>query len=259
MFPIIFLLSQWRYSVEIPYFCTINYILFHMDITPVARFRSPFSSKFGIPKQSGIIASLRGSIEFESPFRNPDALRGIDSFDYLWLIWEFSANPHAAHGLLVRPPRLGGNERVGVFASRSPFRPNGLGLSSVRLSHVEWDTPRGPVLHVLGADLMDGTPIYDIKPYVVYADSHPEARSGFVDTRQWTKSEVILPAVVLSVLRQAGWSDELVDTLVKVLEQDPRPRYQQDSARVYGMPFAGYDIHFRCQEGKVMVTDAVPL
>ena len=230
-----------------------------MDIQPIARFRSPFRSKFGIPKQAGIVDSVRGHIVFEPPYRDRDALRGIESFDYLWLIWEFSANPHAAHGLLVRPPRLGGNERVGVFASRSPFRPNGLGLSSVRLDHVEWDTPRGPVIHVLGADLMDGTPIYDIKPYVVYADSHPEARSGFTDTRLWTKVDVVLSEDVLTTLRGAGWSEERIDTLVKVLEQDPRPRYQQDSSRVYGMPFAGFDIHFRCQEGKLVVLDAQPL
>lgn len=150
-----------------------------MEIEKIATFHSPFGSKFGIPKQSGIVPELRGEIVLEKAYRNPDALRGIEDFDYLWLVWGFSANRHAPTSLTVRPPRLGGNERVGVFASRSPFRPNGLGLSSVRLDRVEWDTPRGPVLHVLGADLMDGTPVYDIKPYVTYADSHPEARSGF--------------------------------------------------------------------------------
>ena len=152
-----------------------------MQIEPIAYFRSPFATKFGVPKQSGLVENLMGTIEFVPQYRNADALRGMEDFDYLWLIWEFSANRHAATSPVVRPPLLGGNRKVGVFASRSPFRPNRLGLSSVRISEIETDTPRGPLIHVLGADLMDGTPIYDIKPYVVYADSHPDARSGFVD------------------------------------------------------------------------------
>ena len=155
-----------------------------MEIKPIAYFRSPFSSKFGIPKQAGLVAELEGQIVFEPEFRNPDALRGMEGFDYLWLIWEFSANRHKAHSPVVRPPVLGGNEKVGVFATRSPFRPNNIGLSSVKISHIEWETPHGPVIHVKGADLMDKTPIFDIKPYVVYADSHPGARSGFVDDRK---------------------------------------------------------------------------
>ena len=137
-----------------------------MQIEPIARFRSPFSSKFGIPKQSGLVEELHGEIVFEPKYRNADYLRGIEEFDYLWLIWEFSANKHKAESPVVRPPVLGGNERVGVFATRSPYRPNPLGLSSVRLDHIDFDTNRGPVIHVLGADLMDGTPIYDIKPYI---------------------------------------------------------------------------------------------
>ena len=153
-----------------------------MNIEPIAYFHSPFHSKFGIPKQSGLVEELEGSIVFCPEYRNADALRGLDEFDYLWLIWGFSANKHAATSLVVRPPLLGGNEKMGVFATRSPFRPNALGLSSVRISRIETDTTRGPVITVVGADLMDGTPIYDIKPYIPYADSHPEAKGGFTDT-----------------------------------------------------------------------------
>lgn len=154
-----------------------------MDIQPVAIFHSPFSSKFGIPKQSGLVEELEGTIVFTEIYRSAEALRGIECFDYLWLIWAFSANKHAAHGLTVRPPLLGGNTRLGVFATRSPFRPNPIGLSSVRLKSVEWETSQGPVLHVLGADLMDGTPIYDIKPYVTYADCHPgRSRDSLINT-----------------------------------------------------------------------------
>ena len=147
-----------------------------MNIEPIAYFHSPFHSKFGIPKQSGLVEELEGSMVFCPEYRNADALRGLDEFDYLWLIWGFSANKHAATSLVVRPPLLGGNEKMGVFATRSPFRPNALGLSSVRISRIETDTTRGPVITVVGADLMDGTPIYDIKPYIPYADSHPEAK-----------------------------------------------------------------------------------
>ena len=156
-----------------------------MDIKPVAFFRSPLTSKFGLPRQSGLAGDLSGRIVLEPEYRREEALRGLEQFDYLWLIWEFSGNPHEQQGLTVRPPRLGGNERVGVFASRSPFRPNRLGLSCVYINKVEMTEKEGPVIHVKGADLMDGTPIYDIKPYVTYADSHPEARSGFVDQTTW--------------------------------------------------------------------------
>ena len=224
-----------------------------MEIEKIATFHSPFGSKFGIPKQSGIVPELRGEIVLEKAYRNPDALRGIEDFDYLWLVWGFSANRHAPTSLTVRPPRLGGNERVGVFASRSPFRPNGLGLSSVRLDRVEWDTPRGPVLHVLGADLMDGTPVYDIKPYVTYADCHPEARSGFVDRRKWQKVEVDIPANVLAQLRAAGLTEEDITALRAVLEEDPRPQIQRGEDKEYGMPFAGLDIKFQAVGGRLVV------
>ena len=213
-----------------------------MLIEPIAHFRSPFSSKFGIPRQSGLVEELEGTIVFEPKYRNTDALRGIDGFDFLWLIWEFSANKHAATSPVVRPPVLGGNQRVGVFATRSPFRPNAIGLSSVRLKNVIWKGAQGPAIVVTGADLMNGTPIYDIKPYVGYADCHPMARSGFVDSHPTQRLRVIIPD---------GWQRLLgtakVDTLRKVLELDPRPHYHTDDQKLYGMPFEGFDIHFRVQ------------
>lgn len=217
-----------------------------MQIEPIAYFRSPFATKFGVPKQSGLVENLMGTIEFVSQHRNVDALRGMEDFDYLWLIWEFSANRHAATSPVVRPPLLGGNRKVGVFASRSPFRPNRLGLSSVRISEIEIDATRGPLIHVLGADLMDGTPIYDIKPYVVYADSHPEARSGFVDKNAIRWLEVVVPDAVASRYS----SDELA-ALRKVLSLDPRPHYQDNPEKVYGMMYAGKDVKFRV-EGDVL-------
>ena len=219
-----------------------------MELQPIAHFRSPFTSKFGIPKQSGLVEELRGEIVFEPAFRNADYLRGIEEFDYLWLIWEFSANPHKAVSPVVRPPVLGGNERVGVFATRSPFRPNPLGLSSVKIESVEWESARGPIIHVLGADLMDGTPIFDIKPYIVYADSHADARSGFVDKRQWPKLQVVLPDELHDV-----FSEERLKALRHTLELDPRPHYQNDPQKVYGMPFEGRDIHFRVNDGVLTV------
>ena len=210
-----------------------------MEILPIARFHSPFSSKFGIPKQSGLVEELEGTIVFESEYRNADALRGIEEFDFLWLIWEFSANKHGISSPVVRPPVLGGNTKVGVFATRSPFRPNPLGLSSVRLSHVEWESEHGPVLHVLGGDLMDGTPIYDIKPYVTYADCHEHARSGFVDSHPIRRLKVVFPEELARL-----FGEEELQTLIKTLELDPRPHYHKASEKVYGMPFGQYDIRF---------------
>ena len=217
------------------------------EIEPIAYFHSPFTSKFGIPRQSGIIDELRGRIVFEPKFRRVEALRGMEGFDYLWLIWGFSANrPEAwqeGDSLMVRPPRLGGNERVGVFATRSPFRPNGLGLSSVKIDRIE----NGEIL-VLGADLMDGTPIYDIKPYLPYVDSHPEAREGFTNNREWKLLEVIFPENF-----SQSFDQEKLKALKAVLEQDPRPQYQHDATRIYGMPFAGKDVKFRVDNGKCIV------
>lgn len=219
-----------------------------MEIEPIAFFRSPFSSKFGIPKQSGLVENLHGTIEFVPKHRSADAIRGMEGFDYLWLIWGFSANRHAATSPVVRPPLLGGNVRMGVFATRSPFRPNGLGLSSVRISELELDAPNGPLIHVLGADLMDGTPIYDIKPYVVYADSHPDARSGFVDSHAIRRLEVEMSDDVV-----LAFTKEELESLRGVLELDPRPQYQDIPEKVYGMLFAGKDVKFRVSDGVVRV------
>ena len=223
------------------------------EIHPIAHFRSPFSSKFGIPKQSGLVKNVRGQIVFEPAYRSKDALRGIDEFDYLWLIWHFSANKHAPSSLVVRPPLLGGNTKMGVFATRSPFRPNGLGLSSVQLERIEWETNEGPVIHVLGADLMDGTPIFDIKPYIVYADCHVGARSGFVDRTSITRLEAHIPESF-----QAIFPPEILQTLYEVLALDPRPHYQDDPHKVYGMPFMGRDVRFTVSsEGQLLVVDVV--
>ncbi|MCI7360701.1 MAG: tRNA (N6-threonylcarbamoyladenosine(37)-N6)-methyltransferase TrmO, partial [Prevotella sp.] len=203
-----------------------------MEILPIAHFESPFPSKFGIPKQSGLVSELRGRIVFTREYRNRDALRGLENFDYIWLIWEFSANKHKANSLVVRPPLLGGNTRMGVFATRSPFRPNNLGLSSVRIDSIDLDTTRGPIINVLGADLMDGTPIYDIKPYIVYADSHPDVRNGFVDSTPIRRLKVVIPEQLATRL-----APEQLSALRKTLELDPRPHYHDDATKVYGMPF----------------------
>jgi len=226
-----------------------------MEIRPIAHFRSPMTSKFGIPRQSGLVSELTGSIVFEPNYRRMEAIRGLEDFDYLWLIWEFSENrsqESEVRSLTVRPPRLGGNKRMGVFATRSPFRPNNLGLSCVRIDRIEEDKKLGPVIYVKGADLMDGTPIYDIKPYVTYADSHPEARSGFVDESDWQALEVVIPETVSKLLS----ADEMA-SLRKVLALDPRPHYQEDPERIYGMPYGGYDIRFKV-DGKVLtVVDCI--
>jgi tRNA-Thr(GGU) m(6)t(6)A37 methyltransferase TsaA len=228
-----------------------------MEIKPIARFRSPLKSKFGIPRQSGLVSSLTGSIVFESDYRHIEALRGIEDFDYLWLIWEFSANKRGVRSeecgvrnLTVRPPRLGGNKRLGVFATRSPFRPNPLGLSCVRLERVEEDPKLGPVIYVRGADLMDGTPIYDIKPYVAYADAHPEANCGFVDQTAWEPLEVVIPEHVASRIP----ADHL-EALRATLAQDPRPAFHDDPERVYGMPYLNMDIRFKVSEGVLTVLE----
>lgn len=223
-----------------------------MNIEPIAYFHSPFHSKFGIPKQSGLVEELEGSIVFCPEYRNADALRGLDDFDYLWLIWGFSANKHAATSLVVRPPLLGGNEKMGVFATRSPFRPNALGLSSVRISRIETDTTRGPVITVVGADLMDGTPIYDIKPYIPYADSHPEAKGGFTDTHAICRLTVVIPDCFHHLFSQSQ-----LQALFKVLELDPRPHYHKSGQKEYGMPYMDYDVHFTVNDGVLTVTDVV--
>lgn len=220
-----------------------------MNIEPIAYFRSPLTSKFGVPRQAGIVRELRGQIVFEPAYRNAEALRGLEAFDYLWIIWGFSENVEAEKHATVRPPLLGGNERRGVWATRSPFRPNNLGLSSVRIERIE-----DGVIHVLGADLMDGTPIYDIKPYLEYVDSHTGVRSGFVDERQWQELTVEMP----EELQRQFTSDEL-QALLATLRQDPRPQYHDDPQRTYGMPFAGRDVHFRVEDGTLFVTVVEPV
>lgn len=223
-----------------------------MTITPIAHFHSPFASKFGVPKQSGLAPDLRGTIAFEPEWRNADALRGIEEFDYLWLIWAFSANRHQAVSPVVRPPVLGGNVRMGVFATRSPFRPNPLGLSSVKLDHVEWATSKGPVIHVMGADLMDGTPIFDIKPYVAYADCHEGVRSGFVDSHPMQRLTVVVPPEM-----EAALGADATAVLRQVLALDPRPHYQNDANKTYGMPFEGRDVRFTVQGNVLTVVEIV--
>lgn len=223
-----------------------------MTITPIAHFHSPFASKFGVPKQSGLAPDLRGTIVFEPEWRNADALRGIEEFDYLWLIWAFSANRHQAVSPVVRPPVLGGNVRMGVFATRSPFRPNPLGLSSVKLDHVEWATSKGPVIHVMGADLMDGTPIFDIKPYVAYADCHEGVRSGFVDSHPMQRLTVFVPPEM-----EAALGADATAVLRQVLALDPRPHYQNDANKTYGMPFEGRDVRFTVQGNVLTVVEIV--
>ncbi len=217
-----------------------------MDIQPIALFRSPLSGKFGLPRQSGLADSLRGTVVLEPAYRAPEALRGLDGFDYLWLIWGFHLNRESgSEGLTVRPPRLGGNERVGVFASRSPYRPNPLGLSSVRIERVDADSGE---IHVLGADLADGTPIYDIKPYVEYADSHPGVRSGFVHKREWKALQVEFPGHLPPLFAPGE-----LDALREILAQDPRPQYQDDPERVYGLLYEGRNVRFRVSDGVLTV------
>lgn len=210
-----------------------------MNIERIATFRSPFKSKFGIPRQSGLVNDIEGEIVFEPQFRNADALRGLDGFSHIWIIWGFSANSHKATGIMVRPPLLGGNEKMGVFATRSPYRPNALGLSSVRIKEIRTDTPAGPVIIVCGADLMDGTPIYDIKPYLPYADAHPDATDGFADAGKWKKLKVVIPDNIRKEM-----SPERLNALIQILELDPRPHYHNDPQRIYGMPFGNIDVKF---------------
>ena len=220
----------------------------------IARIRTDFPTKFGVPRQSGLVQSLRGRIVFEPEYRNPDALRGIEGFSHIWLIWEFSEAKRDTWSPTVRPPRLGGNTRMGVFATRSPFRPNPVGLSSVRLDGVELDTPEGPVLYVSGADMMDGTPIYDIKPYLPYVDSHPEATGGFADPVRSYALQVDFPEELLKRIPEASR-----EALLEILSQDPRPSYQNDPERSYGVPFAGWDVRFTVRDGTLAVHDVVQL
>jgi len=221
-----------------------------VNIDIIARMHSDFATKFGIPRQAGLVESLESTIVFEPEYRNPDALRGIEDYSHLWLIWQFSEAVRKDWSPTVRPPRLGGNTRMGVFATRSPFRPNNLGLSSVRLLGVEHTEKYGTVLHVGGADLMDGTPIFDIKPYIPYSDCHTEATGGFTDTAGDFLLEVTFPTPLLEKLPEAKR-----DAAIGVLSHDPRPSYQRKPGRVYGLVFAGYDIRFTVEENTLTVIE----
>ena len=214
----------------------------------VARIRSDFKTKFGIPRQSGLVDELEAAIVFEEPYRDPNAVRGLEAFSHLWLIWQFSEAVRTSWSPTVKPPRLGGNTRMGVFATRSPFRPSPVGLSCVRLKEITMDPELGPVIHVFGADLMDGTPILDIKPYVPYADCHPDALEGFTGQNRDYTLQVEFPEKLLDEIppdRRAA--------LKGVLAQDPRPSYQNDPDRSYGLTFAGFDVRFRVNGEVLMV------
>ncbi len=217
-------------------------------IKKIAEIRSDFPTKFGIPRQSGLVGDLEARVVFEPEYRDPSAVRGLEEYSHIWLIWQFSANVRDTWSPTVRPPKLGGNVRKGVFATRSPFRPNALGLSCVQLKEVIPNSPEGPVLVVQGADLMDGTPIYDIKPYAPYADCHPEASESFTSQTGQVHLEVEDPSGFLSLVPEAKR-----EALRGVLSQDPRPGYQRDPDRVYGFPFAGFEVKFRVKEDIVTI------
>ena len=223
------------------------------QVNIIARIRSDFSTKFGIPRQSGLVEELEAAVVFEPEYRNPDALRGLEGFSHLWLIWEFSQARRESWSPTVRPPRLGGHRRLEVFATRSPCRPNPIGLSCVRLLGVDLHTPEGPVIRVAGADLMDGTPIYDIKPYLPYADCKPPAVGGFASVPKEASLEVDCPAELLTLVPEGKRA-----ALLGVLAQDPRPQYQDDPERVYGMAFGGLEVRFRVAGDRLTVCQVEP-
>ena len=224
------------------------------EIQTIAHMKSDFATKFGIPRQSGLVEELRSTIVFEPEFRNDDALRGIEEYSHLWLIWQFSGAVRSTWSPTVRPPRLGGNTRMGVFATRSPFRPNHLALSCVKLLGLEHTAKYGTVLHVGGADLMDGTPIFDIKPYIPYADCHPEASGGFTTHAESFLLEVDFPPELLYLL-----PEEKHAAVLAVLSHDPRPSYQTDASRIYAMTFSGFDIRFTVCDAKLTVCQVLPI
>ncbi len=216
----------------------------------IARIRSDFPEKFGIPRQSGLVKSLRACVVFEPEYRNPAAVKGLEGYSHIWILWQFSEAAKDGWSPTVHPPRLGGNRHMGVFATRSPFRPNPIGLSSVRLAGMEMDHEMGPVLHVEGADLMDGTPIYDIKPYLPYTDSHPDAVGGFADAFVDYGLEVRFPQELLEQI-----PEEKREALTGILAQDPRPAYQNDPERIYGVAFGHQNIRFRVCDGVLTVIE----
>lgn len=221
-----------------------------MQIDVIARIKTPFDDKFGIPRQSGLASELPGEIHFEKKYSDMKAVEGLEGFEYIWLIWEFEGVWQEEFRPRIRPPRLGGNEYMGVFATRSPFRPNPLGLSCVRLESIE-ETPEGPVLHVSGADLRNNTPIYDIKPYVPYVDAHPEAKEGFTAVTKEYSLNVNMDEATASMLETVP--ENLRAGLIQVLGQDPRPAYHDDPNRAYGMRFGGYEVKFRVENETVYV------
>lgn len=220
----------------------------------VAKIHTEFPDKFGIPRQSGLVSSLRGEIVFEPEYRSMDAIRGLEEFSHIWLLWEFSEAKREGNALTVTPPRLGGKERRGVFATRAPFRPNSIGLSSVKLEKIYFDEKRGPVLVVSGADMMDGTPIYDIKPYLPYTDAHPDARGGFGEEHKADGIMVVFPRE-----QKLKLPEDIFNRVLDVLKQDPRAAYNKKPDYVYGMSFAGYDIRFTVEDDILYVKDVVQL
>lgn len=224
-----------------------------MELKTIAHIETDFPEKFGIPRQSGLVEELKGVICFEPEYRTPDAVKGLEGFNYIWLLWKFEGTERSHWSATVKPPRLGGNTPMGVFATRSPFRPNSIGLSSVKLERIEY-SERGPLLHVSGIDLRDQTPIFDIKPYLPHVDSHPDALGGFAEGVRDYKLEVEFPPELLAV-----FPEEKQEAVIKVLEQDPRPSYHHDPERRYGVAFAGYDVHFRVEETKLRVFEVVEL
>lgn len=218
----------------------------------VAKIHTEFPDKFGIPRQSGLVPSLRGEIVFEPEFRSMDAVRGLEEFSHIWLLWEFSKAKKDKISLTVTPPRLGGKVKKGVFATRAPFRPNSIGLSSVKLENIYLDEKRGPVLVVSGADLLDGTPIYDIKPYLPYTDAHPDAKGGFGEEHKEDAIEVVFPQELLCQL-----PEDIQEKVVDILKQDPRAAYNKKPDYVYGMAFDGYDIRFVVENNVLCVRDIV--
>lgn len=227
-----------------------------MEIKPIARIQTEFPEKFGVPRQSGLARGLRGRIIFEPQYRNPDAFRGLEGFSHIWLIWEFSANRTTREWQpTVRPPRLGGNTHLGVFATRSPFRPNPLGLSCVEIDSIDLFTEDGPVISVKGADLMDGTPIYDIKPYIRYADSRQQAVCGYVDGLEERSLKVVFPSELSEKIEDTS----VIPSLVEILRLDPRPSYHDDPERVYGLSFAGLNVKFQVSGSVLTVVDVQPL
>lgn len=221
-----------------------------MELKIIARAYSDFPTKFGVPRQSGIAENLLTEIVMEKEYRDASAFRGLEEFSHLWLLWQFSENLRDGWSPTVRPPRLGGNRRMGVFATRSPFRPNEIGLSSVKLERIEYTRDRGTVLIVSGADLINGTPIFDIKPYLAFTDSHPDAICGFAEETAEISAKVIIPENLEKKLPR-----DKADALRTVLENDPRPSYIEDTERVYGFPFSGYEIKFKAENGTITVTD----